>query len=50
MTEHDFIAAMQTGLPPLPSPAPLAPALLLKDNSDIAIHHSDAIGTEQDQP
>ncbi|MFK3846643.1 hypothetical protein [Stenotrophomonas sp. NPDC078853] len=50
MTEHDFIAAMQTGLPPLPSPAPLGPALLLKGNAGIAIHHPDAVGVEQDQP
>lgn len=48
MTLHDFIAAMQTGLPPLPCPAPLAPALLLKGNADIAIHHPDAIGAEQE--
>lgn len=50
MTEHDFIAAMQSGLPPLPSPAPLAPAVILKGNADIATHHPDAFGAEQDQP
>lgn len=44
MTEHDFIAAMQTGLPPLPCPAPLAPAVILKGNDDIATHHPDAVG------
>jgi hypothetical protein len=48
MTEHDFIAAMQTGLPPLPAPSPLAPAVLLKSNADVAIHQPDAIGAEQD--
>lgn len=48
MTEHDFIAAMQTGLPPLPAPNALAPAVILKGNADIATHIPDAIGAEQE--
>lgn len=48
MTEHDFIAAMQTGLPPLPVPNSLAPVPLLKGNANIAIHHPDAVGAEQE--
>lgn len=50
MTEHDFIAAMRAGLPPLPSPAPLAPAVILNANADIATHHPVAVGAEQEQP
>ena len=48
MTEHDFITAMQTGLPPLPAPNALAPAVILKGNADISPHHPDAVGAEQE--
>ncbi|WP_312680995.1 hypothetical protein [Stenotrophomonas chelatiphaga] len=44
MTDLDFIAAMQTSLPPLPAPNAMAPAVILKGNADIAIHHPDAVG------
>lgn len=48
MNEHDFIAAMQTGLPTLPAPTAPAPAVILKGNADIATHHPDAVGAEQE--
>jgi len=49
MTEHDFIAAMQAGLPPLPAPNPLAP-VILKGNADIEANHPDVVGVAQEKP
>lgn len=48
MTEQEFIAAMQSGLPPIPFPDPLTPSLVLKGNTDIEANHPDAVGADRD--
>lgn len=48
MSDHEFIAAMKAGIPPIPAPTALAPAEILKGNADIATHNPDAIGAEQE--
>lgn len=48
MTEHDFIAAMKHGLPPIPPPLAPAPAVMLKGNDEIATNHQDAVGAKQE--
>lgn len=51
MTDQDFFAQMQIGIPHIPSPAGLAAVDatgVIKGNADIAINHPDAVGATQE--
>ena len=52
MTDQDFFAQMQIGIPHIPSPkgpAAFDATGVIKGNADIAINHPDAVGATQEQ-